>query len=174
MRKSEKSSIRTKSKKKEDPLSKRVDSVFDSIRQNIEEMERAFVKPWPPSFEMRFPSMPFKSLPEIRAPLCDLVDKGERYELSLEVPGIAKEKIEIKAAKNSIEVSGEHLEKKEEKDKNYVYNERSFNSFYRKIPVIEEIIPSKIEAKVVNGILNVTMPKKMPTTSEEETKVEVK
>jgi len=102
-----------------------------------------------------------------------LVDRGDRYELNLEVPGIEKEKIDIKATKHSVAVSGEQSEKKEEKGKNYLYNERSYKSFYRKIPVPEEIVPSKIEAKVVNGILNVTMPKKSPTPSEE-TKVEVK
>lgn len=161
-------------KKKEEPLSKRVDTLFDSIRHNMEEMERAFARPWPPSFELRFPTFPFPSLPEVRAPLCDLVDRGDRYELSLEVPGIEKEKIDIKAAKHSVEVSGEQSEKKEEKGKNYLYNERSYKSFYRKIPVPEEIVPSKIDAKVVNGILNVAMPKKTPTTSEEGTKVEVK
>ncbi|MEM2139804.1 MAG: Hsp20/alpha crystallin family protein [Nitrososphaera sp.] len=168
--KSHKSDIR----KKEEPLSKRVDTLFESIRQNMEEMERAFARPWPPSFELRFPTLPFPSLPEVRAPLCDLVDRGDRYELSLEVPGIEKEKIDIKATKHSIEVSGEQSEKKEEKGKNYLYNERSYKSFYRKIPVPEEIVPSKIDAKVVNGILQVAMPKKTPTPSEESTKVEVK
>lgn len=170
MKKSGRSGIR----KKEEPLSKKVDSVFDTIRHNIEEMERTFAKPWPPSFEMRFPTLPFGSMPDIRAPLCDLVDRGDRYELSLEVPGIDKEKIDIKATINSIEVSGEHSEKKEEKSKNYLYNERSYKSFYRKIPVVEEIVPSKIDAKVVNGILRVSMPKKTPSSSEEQTKVEVK
>jgi HSP20 family protein len=168
--KSNKSGIR----KKEEPLAKRVDTLFEGIRHNIEDMERAFARPWPPSFELRFPPVPFISLPEVRAPLCDLVDRGDRYELSLEVPGIEKEKIDIKATKYSIEASGEQSEKKEEKGKNYLYNERSYKSFYRNIPVQEEIVPSKIDAKVVNGILNVTMPKKSPAPAEEGTKVEVK
>ena len=168
--KSNRSGIR----KKEEPLSKRVDTLFESIRHNVEEMERAFARPWSPSFELGFPTVPFMSLPEVRAPLCDLVDRGERYELSLEVPGIEKEKIDIKATKHSIEVSCEQSEKKEEKGKHFLYNERSYKSFYRKVPVPEEIVPSKIEAKVVNGILNVTMPKKSPTPAVEKTKVEVK
>lgn len=161
-------------KKKEEPLSKRVDTLFESIRHNMEEMERAFAKPWPPSFELRFPTSTFPSLPEVRTPLCDLVDRGDRFELSLEVPGIEKEKIDIKATKHSIEVSGEQSEKKEEASKNYLYNERSYKSFYRKIPVPEEIVPYKIDAKVVNGILHVAMPKKIPTPSEGSSKVEVK
>jgi HSP20 family protein len=171
------SSDRSDIEKKEEvrTLSKRVDTLFENIRHNIEEMERAFARPWPlSSFELRFPQIPFMSLPEVRAPLYDLVDRGDRYELNLEVPGIEREQIDVRATKHSIQVSGEQSEKKEEKRKDYLYNERSFKSFYRKIPVLEEIVPSKIEAKVVNGILNVIMPKKAPTTTGEETKVEVK
>jgi HSP20 family protein len=160
------------------PLSRRADTFFENIRRNVEEMERAFARSWPPSlFELKFPQiLPLMPLAEIRTPLCDLTDRGDRYELNLEVPGIEKEKIEVKATKHSIQVAGEHAERREEKDKDYIYNERSFKSFYRNIPLPEEILPSKIEAKVTNGILNVSMPKKVPTTKagEEETKVEVK
>ena len=34
---------------------------------------------------------------ETRIPLCDILDKGDRYIISLEVPGIQKDKIEVKA-----------------------------------------------------------------------------
>jgi HSP20 family protein len=159
-------------KKKEEKESRHIESLFESIRHMEREMEKAFSRPWAP-FEMRFPQLPFAPLPEVRMPLCDLVDRGDRYELSVEVPGIEKERIDIKATRHSIEVSGEQSEKKEEKGRNYLYNERSFKSFYRKVPVPEEIVPAKIEASVVNGILNVRMPKKVPT-AEGETKVEVK
>ena len=64
--------------------------------------------------------------------------------------------------------------KKEEKGKDYLHHERSYKSFYRKVPVPEEIVTSKIEAKLLNGILTVTMPKKVPTKAAEESKVEVK
>ena len=38
-------------------------------------------------------------------------------------------------------------EKTEDKGKNYVYNERSYRSFSRRIPIPEEIVPSKVTAK---------------------------
>jgi HSP20 family protein len=69
-----------------------------------------------------------------------MVDKGDKYELQLEIPGIDKDKVDVKATKNSIQISAERLEKVE-KNKNYVYNERSYRSFHRKIPVPEEILP---------------------------------
>ena len=133
------------------------------------EIETA-LKPWQSGF--RLPSL-FDS--EIRVPLCDMADKGAEYELNIEVPGIDKEKINVKATANSLEVSAEQSEKSEEKKKDYVYSERSHRSFYRKIAVPEEIVPSRIEARMNNGVLVVTLPKKTPTKgSTEATNVEVK
>jgi HSP20 family protein len=81
----------------------------------------------------------------------------------------------VKATKNSVEISGEQSEKTEEKKKNYVYNERSYRSFHRKIPIPEEIVASKIDAKMSNGIIQIQLPKKIQTKPEEETtKVEIK
>jgi HSP20 family protein len=84
-------------------------------------------------------------------PLGDLADKGDKYELQLEIPGINKESIDIKATRSSVEISGEQSEKTEEKRKDYVFNERSYRSFHRKVDIPVEIVPSKVEAKMENG-----------------------
>ena len=57
-----------------------------------------------------------------------------------------------------------------------IYYERSYNSFYRKIPIPEEIVSSKVRAKMSNGVLHIELPKKNPTKLEEEegTTVEIK
>jgi len=68
----------------------------------------------------------------------------------------------LNATEDCVEISGEQSEEEhgEDKGRNYIYNERSYNSFYRSIPTLEEIIPSKISAKMQNGILQVEIPKK--------------
>lgn len=158
----------TKRKEEETTLPRRADA-FETFRRNIERnIERAFTRPWPSAFDWRFPSMPFGALLDVRAPLCDMVDKGDRYELQVEVPGIEKEKIDLKATRHAIEITGEQSEKTEEKGKNYVYNERSYRSFQRRIPIPEETVPSKVNAKMVNGVLTIELPKKVPTKVEEE------
>ena len=35
-----------------------------------------------------------------------LLIKGDRYEVTLEIPGIDKDKIDVKATKNSVTISG--------------------------------------------------------------------
>jgi HSP20 family protein len=146
------------------------DNIFDSFRR---EMERMMVRPWSFPMEWEFPSL-FEARDMRMAPY-ELVDRGDRFELQLEVPGIEKENVSVKATKYSVEISGKHSEKGEEKGKRYVYTERLYRSFYRNVPLPEEIIPSKVSAKVENGILRLDLQKKNPTESESEaTRVEVK
>jgi HSP20 family protein len=146
------------------------ESFFDSFQR---QMERMMKRPWSFPADWEFPSI-FEAR-DMRMALYELTDRGDRFELLVEVPGVEKEKIDIKATKYSVEISGKHSEKTEEKGKRYVYTERLYRSFYRNVPLPEEIVPSKVSAKVENGILKVDLQKKTPTKTESEaTKVEVK
>ena len=155
-----------------------ITSIFDNFMREMERMTR----PW--SFPMdwqQFPSV-FEAR-DMRMALYELADRGDKFELQVEVPGIEKEKIDVKATKYSVEISGKHSEKKteeekteEEKGKRYLYTERLYRSFYRNVTLPEEIVPSKVAAKVENGVLKVDLPKKTPTKSGEgeATKIDVK
>lgn len=143
------------------------DNIFENFRRDMEDV-------------LSVPKWPFLSTGnelvsdlETRLPLCDMEDLGDKYEITLEAPGIPKEKITIKAGIDYIDISGEQEKKTEEKRKSYLYNERSYTSLRRRIPTPEEIVPSKVDAKMENGVLHVQVPKKTPTRSEE-TNVEVK
>jgi HSP20 family protein len=159
---------------------RRMDNVFDTFRRDIEDM----MMPWSSSslWDWRFPSLSTteenNDQSMVRMPIFDMVDKEDRYELKVEVPGIEKEKVKVKATKDSLEIFGEQSKEEESEDnrRRFVYNERSYNSFYRKIPIPEEIVSSKIRAKMSNGVLHIELPKKNPTKLEEEegTKVEIK
>ena len=106
--------------------------------------------------------MQWKKREQFRTPLVDMVDGGDRYNVRLEVPGIDKNKIQLIATDDFIEISGEQSEEESNEDKwhNNIYNERSFKSFYRSIPIPEEILPSKITARMNDGILQIEIPKK--------------
>lgn len=150
----------------------RMDDIFENFRR---EMESMFSPLLPYSLsEWRIP-IGLEVMGGERVPLCDMIDKGDKYEIHLEVPGIEKEKVNVRATKNSLEITGEQSEKTEDKGKIYVYNERSYRSFSRRIPIPEEIIASKVTAKMSNGMLLVDLPKTTPTKPSEETsKVEIK
>ncbi len=156
--------------------SRQFENMFDSFRR---EMERMMARPWSFPMDWEFPSL--SEARDMRMAPYELVDRGDRLELHLEVPGIEKENISVRTTKYSVEISGKHSEKEEEQqqqqkgNKKYIYSERLYRSFYRNVPLPEEIIPSKVSAKLENGVLRVDLPKKNPTDSESEaTRVEVK
>jgi HSP20 family protein len=155
---------------------RRMDDIFDTFRRDIEDTMMPWSSSSSPSslWAWRFPSLSTteddRDQMMVRMPIFDMVDKEDRYELKVEVPGIEKEKVKVKATRDSVEISGEQSreEESEDKRKRFVYNERSYNSFYRNIPVPEEIVSSKVRAKMSNGVLHIELPKKIPTKLEEE------
>ncbi|WP_415281100.1 Hsp20/alpha crystallin family protein [Candidatus Nitrososphaera sp. FF02] len=122
-----------------------INDVFDNFRKEA----FAMMNSWPG----------MSLLGRTRVPLCDIVDRGNRYELHVEVPGIETDKINVKATQNTVEISGVQTEESRETRKSYHYNERLVKSFYRIIPVPGEIDPSKVSAKTKNGVLTVKLPK---------------
>lgn len=157
---------------------RRMDNIFDTFRRDIEDT----MMPWSSSlWDLRVPSLLTTEEDDqdqtmVRMPIFDMVDKEDRYELKIEIPGIEKENVKVKATKDSVEISGEQSKEEESEDrtKRFVHNERSYSSFYRNIPFPEEILSSKVSAKMSNGILHIEVPKKNPTTLEEGTTVEIK
>jgi len=152
-------------KREENKQVRYLDDVFTNFRKEIENA----TKPWSTGL-----GLPFLFDLTERVPLCDLADRGDHYELHVEVPGIEKDKINVKATINAVEISTERSKESEEKRKDYVYSERSSSSFYRMIPVPEQIVPSKINAKVNNGILTIELPKNHSLKNQRTTRVEIK
>jgi HSP20 family protein len=144
------------------------DNIFESFKRDMEDV--LSIPKWP----LLRTGNEFISDLETRLPLCDMEDLGNKYEITLETPGISKDKVTIKAGIDYIDISGEQEKKTEEKRKNYLYNERSYSSLKRRIPLPEDIVPSKVDAKMENGVLHVEVPKNVTTKKQEESDVQVK
>lgn len=107
-------------------------------------------------------------------PDTDFLDKGDKYLLRMDIPGMAKDQIQINATDGSITVSGErHTEKQETKDdKGYYRIERSSGSFRRTLPLPADSAAEKISAKYENGVLEIAVPKK-EANSDPATKIQI-
>lgn len=97
---------------------------------------------------------------------CDLADKGDKFVLTADLPGMEKDEVDVNVTDSQIEISAEHKESKEEKKKDYIRQERSQVKYERTLSVPEEIVGSKVTAKMINGVLTVELPKKTPTKVE--------
>ena len=107
----------------------------------------------------------------VRETYSDLVDEGSKYLVRAEVPGIARDKIDVTVTKDGIEISGETGAEKEEK---FVVRERSYSSIYKSLSFPEEVVPEKADCTLKDGILEVSIPKKTPTPEPKKHKVQVK
>ncbi|WP_414473879.1 Hsp20/alpha crystallin family protein [Microvirga sp. M2] len=106
------------------------------------------------------------------APVVDLVEKPDRYEVTAELPGMDEKNIEVKLSNGSLVISGEKKEEKEGKEANYFMTERRYGSFQRAIRLPEGVNADKIEASFKNGVLAVILPK--TEEAKTETKINVK
>jgi HSP20 family protein len=157
-------------KRKEIAIRRPFDNLFDNFRQDIE--DSFFTPLFGPSGYNRMSN--FLDYNGMRTPPCDIIDKGDRYLISFEIPGIERDKMEIKATNEYVTVSANlEEEKKDVNEGSYVLNERKYASFNRKISFQDDVIPSKIEATLENGILNIELPKQKPTNVEE-TQIKIK
>lgn len=150
--------------KKDDDLIERRGSWIDDdwIYRPIAEMDRLFDE-LDRNFN-RLISRPirrhFISKPHMRAPLVDIKDQGENYLIEAELPGMNKEDIEIEIKEDRLIVKGDTKREEKEEGKGYLRQERSYSSFYRELPIPENILTDKAEASFDNGVLEIRLPKK--------------
>jgi HSP20 family protein len=106
-----------------------------------------------------------------RWPALDIAENDTEFTVKAEVPGCKAEDIDISVHGNTLTISGEKKQEKEEKGKGYHHAERSYGSFRRDLNLSSEIDSDKVEATCKNGILSIKLPKTEKTKA---VKVKVK
>jgi HSP20 family protein len=138
-----------------------MDQLFDQFRTNFDDLF------WGPRENLL-------SSYQNRAPLTDVVDHGDHYEMNIEMPGITKDNVNIEVTSNTIEVSAEEKETKDEKNKNWLRKERTEKKFFRSMELPEEFKTDNVEAEIKNGVLTVMLPKVEPKPKDKPKKVKIK
>ncbi len=148
----------------------RVLATFDDLLGDFNRRFRESIwEPW--EWE---PLEPYVAEFPVREAFADLVDAGDKFVVHAEVPGIPKDKIDVTVTKDDVEISARAGIEKEEKKKGYVFRERGYSSFYKRIVFPEEVVPEKAESTVKDGVLELDIPKKTPTSEPKKHKVAVK
>ena len=88
----------------------------------------------------------------------DIVDKGDKFLLKADLPGVTKEDIHLDLDGNELVVRVKHEEDKEEKSENFVRRERVYGSYCRSFDVTG-IDTDKITASYKDGVLELSLPK---------------
>jgi len=106
-------------------------------------------------------------------PRVNVEELEDRFEITAEIPGMAKEEIGIDLQENVLTIKGEKKYEKEEKDRNYHICERSHGTFQRAFTLPENVNADGIEAEYEGGVLKIALPKTEPVKPKE-IKVKVK
>jgi HSP20 family protein len=89
----------------------------------------------------------------------DIQEDGKNYFVAAELPGVKKEELSIAMDEGKLRISVTRDENTEEENKNYVHRERRYCSMHRDI-LLADANAAGIKAKLDNGILSITVPKK--------------
>lgn len=144
---------------------------FDEIKRFEKRMRRLFDEFWSehPLAEREGKLVPSEGslepfggrLEPFREPYSDVIESDKEVIVTMELPGVEKSDIKITTTDNSVEISAERRSAAEEKreERGYIMRERSYSSFYRKIPLSASVDPSRAKASYKNGILEIVLPK---------------
>ncbi len=120
--------------------------------------------PWDPFQEMRMIERQMNQLMKANMvdfnPREDIKQTADHYIVSMDIPGMEKDKINVEVKSGMLIVSGERKsEVKEQKPNQFYRQERSFGHFLRTMPLPSDAKADHIEAKYTNGVLTVTVPR---------------
>ncbi len=115
---------------------------------------------WPHLYE------PFRNfgskLSEWLSPASEASSNERAYRISIELPGVAEEDIHLSATDETLTVSGEKIESREDQGETWYFSERQYGSFRRTFRLPTDAQGSNAEASIKDGVLVVTVPRQPP------------
>jgi HSP20 family protein len=145
------------------PASSFTDQLIEPFNRLRSEVDRLF-----DDFPTMFPSFsPGRLASRLPFPAVEMKENDKSFKLSVEVPGIDAKDVEVTVDEGVLVIKGEKKEEREEKDKGYLYSERSYGSFERRIALPTTADAGSITAKAKDGVLQITIAKaaKAPETA---------
>ena len=144
-------------------------SPLKELEEMRRDMDRLFEEFFAPSRRRRW------GKPEagLIVPNIEMYDRKNEIVVKAELPGVAKEDIDLSITKDSLTLKGEVKKEEEVKDENYYSCERSYGSFTRTIALPVDVDNEKAKASFKNGVLEIVLPKK-EEAKPKEIKIEVK
>jgi HSP20 family protein len=113
-------------------------------------MRRLFEEPFRPDFfteEMGW------------MPAIEVVDADKTIEVTVELPGMSKDDVDISLEHNVLTIRGEKKEEKEEKEKERYVFERFYGTFQRAFTLPSPVEAGNVKAEFRNGVLRIHLPK---------------
>jgi HSP20 family protein len=107
------------------------------------------------------------------APSLDVRETPQGLELTVELPGVAEDDIDLSLEGEVLTLRGEKKEEKKNEEKGVHVQERSYGSFQRSLRLPFAPEPGSVSASFDKGVLHVTLPKP-PQAQAKENRIPIK
>lgn len=143
----------------------------DPFERLQEEMDRIF-SPYLRGFH--WPRLGFTPAEDgVLLATLDVSETPEAVQILADVPGIKDKDLDITLSDHFLTLKGRRESESEEERKNYHRIERSYGEFQRRVALPCEVDANKVDAKLKDGVLTITLPKSVKAM-EQEKKITVK
>lgn len=99
--------------------------------------------------------------PEIGRAAVDLVERGDEFVATVDMPGFDRDDIDIRVTDHRLRIQAEREDvlDEEKEEGRYIRHERRQKSADRSIRLPGDVDPEGVTAKMKNGVLTITLPK---------------
>jgi len=112
------------------------------------------------------PALRGGELPSTVRARMDVIDKNDRFEVLVDLPGVKKDDIQVTIEGSRVAITAESKSETEEKDGDRVlHSERYATSYARTFELPAEVTEEGAEASFENGVLKLALPKRATVTS---------
>ena len=122
-------------------------------------------------FDDNFFNTPVMAQTTTTAPAVNVKEDNKQYVMEVAVPGLKKEQVNMSIDKDgylTLSIENKNEQKDENKKEHYLRREFSYSNYEQALTLPEDVEKDKIEAKVNNGVLHITLPRTQK--AEKETK----
>jgi HSP20 family protein len=93
-------------------------------------------------------------------PHVDIHEEADRFVVTADLPGVEGKNIDVTAEKGVLTIKGERRSEKKSSEDGFERVERASGTFLRRFTLPESVDAEAIKATHVNGVLEVTIPKR--------------
>lgn len=104
-------------------------------------------------------------LPSVARARIDVIDKGDRFEVLVDLPGVKKEDIHVTIEGPRVSIDAETKRENQRKDGRVLHTERFAASYARSFELPAEVTDEGAEAKFEDGVLKLALPKRESVAS---------
>lgn len=94
------------------------------------------------------------------APRSEAKTSAGAYQISVELPGVAQDNIELALEDGVLTVKGEKRAERQEEGEDYFFSEREYGRFQRSFRLPPDADAEKTSAAFADGVLRITVPKR--------------